>query len=487
MLGDKKLQAIRTVNDYYRESRLKQYYRDFCGGYDVGDERIEELIAIKGTTFENAQKDKLLSASEKSCGRAYDELVKLSSEGVITAKRILGILQVEGIYITQDVCAGIEQLWDAADWLDIQSLVTVIFYCEADRQEYLNRLYTVTQKTDYAVIVEQLQIKYGIENCANSESAKMLKKAFIVGTAKREICSSQHLRIMRSNILSDKDKRAVMLSGNKELVPAVCGLPLSLECGKIEIADSVKAVLNRSDERHVIVRALSKNDLRNRDFFRCLCICSNSEYIREAYIDFMNTAFVGNNVVQIDVSSLLPIDLDATENSIFVRNCQEKKNNIYIIKLSGKIDEMIVGLIKTLAMNYGRKSVAISRLGISIDMSAVLPIFVCDNKNAQLLDGSVSIVRAADISNSEKCLAIEDILHKKQLAFSTGEVTVDDAAKDILLNMPINKIGAVLDQVILSQRIDSEPIRLSSETIKEYISDKVTTGIYGFGGNHAKK
>lgn len=30
----------------------------------------------------------------------------------------------------------------------------------------------------------------------------------------------------------------------------------------------------------------------------------------------------------------------------------------------------------------------ISRFGITIDLSSVLPIFVCDGKNAQLLDGA---------------------------------------------------------------------------------------------------
>lgn len=487
LLDDKQINNIHTLNDYYRESRLKQYYREFCGGYDVWDERIEELIAIKGTTFENAQKDKLLSASEKSCGRAYDELVKLATEGVITAKRLLGIMQMKGIYITQDICAGIEQLRDAADWLDIQSLVTVIYYCETERREYLDKLYTVTQKTDYATIVEQLQIKYNIENCAISESAKMLEKAFIIGTAKRDVCSSQHLRIMCSNIISDKDKRAVMLSGNKELVPAVCGLPLRLECGKIDIVGDVKAVLNRTDERALIMRALENNDLRNRDFFRCLCICSNSEYIRDEYTDFIYDAFERSNIVQINVSSLLPIDLDATENNVFVRNCREKENNVYIIKLNGKIDERIVGLIKSLATNSDRKAVSISKLGISIDLSAVLPIFICDKRNAQLLDGSVSVVKAAEISDSEKTLVLEDILYKKQLAFSMGEITVDDAAKDMLLNLPTNKIENILDQAIMSHRTSDKPISLSAETIKEYIGDKITVGIYGFGGVHAKK
>ena len=487
LLDDKRLNDVRTVNDYYRAMRLKEYYQNFVGGYDVYDERIEALIAIKGEVFEKAQKDKLLSAYEKSCGRSYDEIFRLAYEGVVSAKRILGILQVEGVYITQDVRVGLDNLRDCADWLDIQALVTSIYYCEAERQGYLNELYTVTQKTEYAAIVELLQIRYGIENCNVSESAKMLDKAFIIDNAKREVCSLQHLRILRSNTLSDKDKRTVLLSGNKELVPAVCGLPLRLECEKIDTIKEIKTVLSRNDELTAVMRSFDNNDLRNRVFYRSLCICSNSEYVRDAYVDWICGVFAESNIVQIDVASLLPIDFDATENNVFIRKCTEKEDNIYIIKITDKIDERIVRLVKLFATSYGRKAFALSRLGVSIDLSAVLPIFICDRKNAQLLDGSVNMIKAADICENEKSLVFEDLLNKKRTIFAVENITLEDDAKAILLNASINIISDVLDQAILSQRIGDGSIRLSAETVKEYIGDKKAAGTYGFGGSHAKK
>ncbi|MDE5593461.1 MAG: hypothetical protein K2I75_05965 [Clostridiales bacterium] len=487
LLDDKKLDNIHTVGDYYREVRLRQYFQNFRGGYVIEDERIEELISIKGATFEKAQNDKLACAYEKSCGRAYDELVRLAAEGTVSAKRILGILQTEGIYVTQDSRAGHENLRDAADWLDIQSLVTVIYYGEVDRREYLDKLYTVTQKTDYAVVVEQLQIRYGIENCMVSEHAKTLEKAFIIGVAKREICSAQRLRVLRSNVLSEKDKRAVLLSGNKDLIPAVCALPLQLDHRKIPMNKGVAAVLNRAEEMAAVTSVLENNDLRDRAFFRSLCICSNSEYVRDAYAEYIRNIFPDDNVVQIDVSSLLPIDLDATENNVFVRSCQEKCSNVYIIKLSGKIDERIVNLIKAFAPSGGRKAFAVSRLGIGIDLSAVLPVFICDGKNAQLLDGYVCVVKAADVTDDEKEVVLVDLLRKKQQAFSTGTITVDGAAKDILLDMPISRIDGVLDQAVLSRRVDDGPICLSADVIEKFVGDNKTYATYGFGGTHAKK
>ncbi|MDE5561960.1 MAG: hypothetical protein K2J01_00145 [Clostridiales bacterium] len=487
LLDSRELNNIHTLSDYYREARLRQYFRNFRGGYVVEDERIEELVAIKGAVFEKAQADKLVCAYEKSCGRAYDELVRLAAEGNVSAKRVLGILQMEGMYITQDNHAGRDNLRDAADWLDTQSLATAIYYDENNRHEYLDKLYTVTQKTDYAAVVEQLQIQYGIENCKASESAKILEKAFIIGTAKREICSAQHLRVLRSNVLSEKDKRAVLLSGNKELIPAACALPLQLDHKKIPIKAGVAAPLDRAEESATVISMLDNNDLRDRGFFRCPCICSNSEYIRNAYADYIADIFADSNVVQIEVSSLLPIDLDATENNVFVRSCQEKQGNVYIIKLSGKIDERIVGLVKSFAPSSGRKTFAVSRLGISVDLTAVLPVFVCDGKNAQLLEDSVGIVKAADVTDCEKQSVLDDILGKKQQAFSTGVITVDDAAKSILLDLPICKMDGVLDSAVLSRRTDGEPICLTADIVKKFIGDKKTGETFGFGGTHAKK
>lgn len=487
LLDNKELNSIHTLNDYYREARLKQYFQNFRGGYVVDDERIEELVAIKGVVFEKANNDKLVCAYEKSCGRAYDELVSLAAEGVVSAKRLLGILQMTGICITQDVCAGLTHLRDVVDWLDTQSLVTAMHFDADNRQEYLDKLYTITQKTDYATIVEQLQIQYGIENCMASESAKMLEKAFVIGAVKREVCSSQHLRILRSNVLSDKDKRAVLLSGNKELVPAVCGLPLQLESAKIKMRYDVEEVLNRADENATIMSALENNHLRSRDFYRCLCVCANSEYIRNAYTDYLVAVFSASNVVHIDVSSLLPMDLDSTENNVFVRNCQEKNGNVYIIKLSGKIDERIVNLMRAFAPCSSRKSFAISHFGINIDLSAVLPIFICDEKNARLLDGYVSVVKVADVSDSEKELALDELLHKKQTAFSTGLISVEDSVKDMLLDLPVGKMGNVLDRALLSQSLGNGPICLSADIIGKFIGEKNSNGAYGFGGPHAKK
>ncbi len=487
LLDNKRLNSIRTINDCYRHSRIRQYYEMFCGGYVIDDERVEELIAIKSAVFEKAQNDKLVCAYEKSCGRSYDELVRLAVSGIVAAKRVLGILQMEGLYITQDVCAGRDNLRDAADWLDTQSLVTAIYYNVCNRQKYLDKLYTITQKTDYAIIVEQLQIQYGIENLRISDPAKMLEKAFIIGTAKREVCSSQLLRILRSNVLSEKDKRTVLLSGNKELISAVCGLPLQLECTKIDIKKGVEAVLNRADESEAVMSVLENNLLRDRNFYRCLCIETNSEYARNAYSDYLVNMFPEDNVVQIDVSSLLPMDLDATENNVFIRSCQEKCNNVYIIKLSGKIDERIVNLIKAFALSSSRKAFAVSRFGITIDLSAILPIFVCDGKNAKLFDGCVSVVKSLDVTEGEKELALNDILQKKQMVFSTGIITVEDGAKGMLLNIQTNKIDSVLDQAIMSQRIDSGPICLTADLIGKYIGDQNVNGTYGFGGTHAKK
>lgn len=487
LLSDRRLNTIHTVNDFYRELRLKQYYEEFGGGYETDDERIDELIAIKGGIFETAQKSGLLCAYEKSSARAYDELSRLATEGTVMARRILGIMQMEGIYITRDVRVGLDNLRDVADWLDIQSLVTIIYYNEVDREEYLNKLFTVTQKSECAVIAEQLQIEYGLESYTLSETAKILEKAFVVGTAKRETCSAQQLRIIRSNTLTDHDKRTILLSNNKDLVPAVCGLPLRLDFERINIKGALRPVLNRTKEMSSVSCVLENNDLRNRDFFRGLCICSNSEYIRNTYADAISGAFVGDNVIQIDVLSLLPIDLDTTENNIFLRSCRENQNNIFVIKLYGKIDERIVNIVKSFMSNYGRKAFALPRFGISIDLSAVLPIFLCDKRNAQLLDDQVNCVYASEISENESPLLLDDLLLKKRAIFSTGEIKIDDSAKNILLNTGLEKISAILDQAILSHLTGGEDIVLSEEEIREYIKDKKSTTPYGFGGNHAKK
>ena len=82
---------------------------------------------------------------------------------------------------------------------------------------------------------------------------------------------------------------------------------------------------------------------------------------------------------------------------------------------------------------------------------------------------------------------MDDLLGKKQQAFSTGAITVDDAAKSILLDMPVSKIDSILDRAVLSRRIDNGPVCLSADIIEKFIGDKKSGETFGFGGTHAKK
>ena len=487
LLQAERLVNMHTFDDYCREMRIKQYYNNFCGGYVVENEKVEQLVAIKGAVFEQAQNSKLFSGYDKSSSVAYDELVKLAFEGLVCAKRLLGVMQTEGIYITQDTRSGFENLQAAADWSDIQALVTMIYYNDTDRKYYLDKLFTVTEKNDYADIVEQLQMQYGIDSCNESNAVKMLEKAFAMGVIKRDICSSQHLRVLRSNVLSDKDKRTVLLSGSKEIVPIVCGLPLNLRCENIDPVVQVNAILNRFGEHEIVTRAIRNNRLRDREFYRCPCISSNSEFIREKYSDFICEAFGADRVVQIDVGFLMPIDFEAIENNVFIRSCVENSVNVFAIKLCGKIDERIVNLVKSFATGSVRKAYAISRLGISIDLSSVLPIFICDKRNAQLLDGVVNTISPIDVTEAEKPLALEDILHKKQAAFGMDSISFEEEAKEILLGLPIDKVGNVLDRAIMQQCQDGA-LQLSTEIVRSCIEKKETRDAYGFGGkNNARK
>lgn len=489
LLADERLANIRTLTDYFREMRLNQYFDNFVCRCDSGNERLDELIAIKGAAFERAQKVKLVSGYEKSCGVAYDELVSLTFDGVVAAKRILGILQTEGIYITMDKRAGAENLRFAAAWSDIPALVALIYYDADNRQDYFDRLYTVTRKTDYAVIVEELQIQYGIDKCEESATAKLLEKAFAVGAVKRDVCSSRILRIFESNVLSDKDKRTIVLSGNNEHISAVCGLPLRLTCDKIPTSVTDTPVLNRVEEKNALMRALDNNGLRNRVYFRSPCVCTDSAYLRSAYSEIIEKTFNGCNVVQIDAGALFPFDFDATENNVFVRSCREGKNNVYIIRLNGKLDDRIVSAVRAFASSGGRKSFPITRLGIGIDLSAVLSILICDVRNAKLLDGVVSAVNIADISDSETEFVLKDVLRRKRVDFEMKKLTIDSAAKGILLGIPIDKIGDLLDVAILSTRSENGCCDLSAEKLRQCMSDLSAFRTYGFGGNfhNAKK
>lgn len=487
IFADESIVEICTVNDYYRMQRIKEYMKNCGGGYAVRDERVEELIAIKGTVIEQLQKLGLLTAYETSSSMAFDELLRKAVEGLVIAKRILGIMQMQGIFTTRDKNAALKNIRDAADWLNIPAILVYMYFNESSRAEYMDKLYTVTEKSDYTVLVDQFSIAFGIDTYGVSKNAKLLEKAFVAETAKRDVCSSQQLRVLRCNTLSEKDKRVALLSGNKELMSAVCALPLKLSCGKLQAETTLPPVLDRIGESKSIMRALGGSDLRNRDFFKPVCICSPSKYMRNSYADAVVACFPTANVVRIDVASLFPSDFDATENNVFVRSCREKGNNVYIIELADKIDERIVKLVKTFASVSGRRAFSIQRLSITIDLSSVLPIFICDKANAQLLSGAVATVEIAEIRDDERPILLKDLIAKKETQFGIGKITLDDGAIEILLHAPIDNIGDILSDAILARYDLEQYICLSAAEMRLHSQSKINNIGYGFGDHHVKK
>lgn len=486
LLADENIVEIRTVQDYYRTQRIKEFIKPLGGRCVVEDERVEELTAVKGNIMEQLQKFGLLTSYETSYNIAFDELLRKATEGLVVAKHILGIMLMQGIFVTQDKDAALENIRDAADWGNIPTILAYMHFNEAARAEYMDRLYTVTDKSNCTALIESLQMLYGINNCRISQSAKLLEEAFIAGTAKRDVCSPQQLRILCGSALTDKDKGMIILSTNKELVSAAVGLPLNLRHGKIITAKTILPVFNRVTEAETIARRIDSSCLRGSDFLNPICLVSQSKFIRDAYINTIEKYFTGANVVRIAAAMLLPFNFDSTENNVFVRSCNERMNNIYIIELTGEIDERIIKLIRLFAAASHRRAFPISRMQISIDLSPILPIFICDRFNAKQFCGEVHKIEIADVTDNEKKMALKDLSNKMRSAFRINKLTFDDGAVEILLRVPIDTIEEILTDAVLAKCGAERNIRLSAEEMQLHSQSKIRTVGYGFGGRHAK-
>lgn len=473
---------IETEQDYFRYLRIKKYL--YPGESQKGRADFEdEVIEIKGNTISALTAIEGLTGMGRTETETGKVLLDHAAAGNVHALRTVGFLLCEGIFLDRDMELGIKYLKRAASWNDVRALIMLMFYDFSSLKRNMNLLrYALNNMSKEKCFVD-VERRYGSLVREDYREAVLLEKLFRLGILKRDSYASSYARILFSSAISYKDKEKLLFSSSKEFVAEIGDLPLKLSPDNmcrydISMLDENMPV-KREAELNAVRQSIVNSDMRTSAAYLPLCLSSDSQVMLRMYADAIEKSVSDAHVVRIDISELGAYDFEPNKNNIFVRSCEDDKENIYFLFFKGEISEKKLELLKTFLKSSNRKAFRLNAPGVSLDLSPVLPICFCDSMNESELRPYCNIVSIGRVLNDEKPAVIKSVLRAKEKEYGIPEISVSEKIKKELCSMTIDEAERCLDEIVRERRRKGEKL-----VIKEgVVYKKRIVSRFGFGGD----
>ena len=498
MLDEKQVNEIYTLSqnsqanyinsecDFLKYNRIKQYLEVYGDANGTLENSEHSLVAnVKGRAFVEAKKAGLLGVGERSQGATVSALIEGANLGIVLALKILGVLECEGIIVAKNPVAGIKKLKKASEWNDFPATLYHLYYDTANRSSVLTRLRDMTKNGINREFYEKAKQTYDVPEGRIVHEINLLEQIFNTGVAKREVCDSKYSRIISSKVLSFKDKERIVFSANKQLLSEAQCLPLKLKDRGSEInAEFLRDLpVYRESEVEVITRAIINSDLRTRDSYQPLCICCDEKYVLESTVNCFEDMACDLNVVKIEAEHLNATDFDPTSNNVFVRSCDEDRDNVFLLTLVGNVPDAVVKGIASFLQSEKRAKFHLAGIGVEIDVSLILPIVFCDKENLQNVKSYCEVINIGSVKEKEKTALINRIASEKAVIYNVDNVVIENDAVDTLTKFSVDTINLAVERAVRNNRVKRGEIHLNAEHFKDI--DKLSREnktTFGFGG-----
>ncbi|MDE7394584.1 MAG: hypothetical protein K2M95_00475, partial [Clostridiales bacterium] len=261
---NERARTITTDKDFMQYQRM-QKYATLVGNERTDDASWEEVARIKGNAILIAQGHNLILGIDAARNMVYTCLSSAATIGVVSAIRILGILQCEGIFLAKNERQGVKNLSKAADWNDYVSTLALLHYCHDTREFNMARLRQEVAGTPFEELYTSAAGEYGEAGALEIDEVKLLDKSFNSGVLKREVYDPKYARVLNSSALHVKDKEKALHTLNKDQLYSISDIPVKLSSENMTAVDASgvqRVAVRREAEISAISHALGNGDLR---------------------------------------------------------------------------------------------------------------------------------------------------------------------------------------------------------------------------------
>lgn len=478
-----RVRDVVTLDDYKLQRRLSKYAQ--LREIDLDRDGVtEEVLKIKGRALYVVNGCDFGNIGNDTKASVYDKIVQKANAGKVTALRLYGVLQCQGLFFTQNLHNGIKNLTRAARWNSKEALLALLHFDVANSEKYGNILYTLTSGTPYGEAVLDILHEIGIKLPQKSAECALLNKVFGSGHVDPNVYISNYANLLYSPIISFADKKRILLSEKQDAVASCADLPLNLSQKKPVYCPSAIAELplSRNEEQKAILQNAVNGDICRLHTFKPLCLCSDSAYMRNYYAKAIEELYKDANVVTLNVADLEAHDLEPTAYNVFVRSCADEKANVFLLFFVGEIGESQFKEASDFLQSAKRARMRLMQPNIQIDLSAVLPVCLCDKDNAQAVSRYCNRVQIALPDKKEQALLINDLVTEKAQQYGLKELILEQEVADKLNSVSVDEAESALDLAIAANRHGETTLTLTSENAGKYMKKRDMSRGFGYGG-----
>ena len=475
--------AITTDKDFMQYQRMQKYSK-LIGSESYANAEWAEVASIKGNAIHVAQTHNLIPEADATRNIIYNCLSSSATSGTVSAIRIMGILQCEGIFLKKNRKEGVKMLAKAADWNDSVSTLAILRYCKDTREFNMARLKQEVANTPFEELYDVASKRYGEAGILQIEEVNLLNKSFNSGVLKRDVYDPKYARILNSHALYIKDKEKAVFTPNKDQLCVISDLPLKLSGERtvgVNLSGLERSALKRDAEIEAIARLVKNSDLRELPTYRPLCLVCEDRYVLNMYAKAIGEKDENTHVEVIDVCELEDYDFEPSPNNVFVRSIDEDRDNRFMLFFCGEISERKIDAVKSILQSTRRAKFHLHSPNVTLNLSAVLPICFCDEQNAKWLKSCCDEIRVCEVNADEQHVAVNDILTDKQKLYGVGALELSDDAFEALRGYGIDTAEKLIDFAVRAHRERGAQITLLREMIQEYAATDSNHTI-GFGG-----
>ena len=478
-----KIRNIATLKDYKRYRRLCKY-SEACALHTSYTEAEDDILTIKGKALYVADECGLADSGGATKASVYAKIVDKANIGQVTALRLFGVLQCEGIFFEKRLHDGIKNLTRAARWNSIEGILALLKYDVTNSEAYINMLYTLAMGTPFEEVFEKVRKYHAIKAPKKIKECILLSKVFGRGQITPNVYLPVYANLLYSEIIPFKDKEKLLLSESKDSINSYIDLPLKLSTRKFTYDSSAITglSLNRAEEQSNIIQNALNSDIRHFSTFKPICLCSDSKFMRSYYAKAINKLFTDANSAEISVVDLAPHDFEPGTNNVFLRNCDEDRNNVFIISFVGDINEQAEKEVCDFLQGDKRRKMHLVRPNIEIDLGSVLPICLCDKANAQMLSRYCDKGEISNPTKEELPVLVRELISEKEKQYEIKGLRIEKSVMDKLCTLTIDSVETALDLAITANRSGSSELTLTNENASKYIKKRESARGFGYGG-----
>ena len=408
-----------------------------------------------------------------------DTLLTTAMNGNVDAMVMLAYMEYHGVCLRRDTESALKRIRLCAEWNHLFGNLMGIAYDGSHRADYYNTLYTVLRGSHQREVFDYLCEATGYDTpCEKRPAARIIDRAFGLGIIKRNEYDSQFAKVAFSPLVSDEDKRKLLLSKRQGAIEALSDLPFDVERDTLFAFDAEKAKaipLDREEEMAQVLCGLYPAVHNRPDMYRTLLVAGDDAYVNAMYVSAVRDGFAAHNkVIEVDAGNLTLQDFVGSKEHFLLRGLSEtgQSHTVFLVKHCEELGEREQEeLIKLLDYECRRKFNLVEPT-VSLDLSdALIVLFAGANTPAvRRLAQACDVVRTARISEAEKRMVVENTFRARARSFGLSEVTMEEPAAVYLLPYNTEQIVRLIDGALKQAAYRRETV-ITAEALRT-VSDR---------------